>query len=134
MPAVHPFEVRKLASACEGDRKHASALRAATAAPREPSALPHRTHMVTELPTASRQDHREIAEPPCTFRIFQARPTTFSFEFFPPKTDKASEELFAKIAQLQTLQPSFVSVTYGAGGSTRERTHDLIVRIQRETT
>jgi methylenetetrahydrofolate reductase (NADPH) len=65
--------------------------------------------------------------------IFQARPTTFSFEFFPPKTDKASDELFATIAQLQELQPSFVSVTYGAGGSTRERTHDLVVRIQRET-
>jgi len=65
--------------------------------------------------------------------IFKARPTTFSFEFFPPKTDKASTELFETIAQLQTLQPSFVSVTYGAGGSTRERTHDLVVRIQRET-
>src|SRR3954449_5662452 len=65
--------------------------------------------------------------------ILQAHPTTFSFEFFPPKTDAASDELFANIAQLQALQPSFVSVTYGAGGSTRERTHDLIVRIQRET-
>ena len=47
-------------------------------------------------------------------RYFQARPTTFSFEFFPPKTDKASDELFETIAQLQALQPSFVSVTYGA--------------------
>lgn len=65
--------------------------------------------------------------------IFQTRPTTFSFEFFPPKTDRASGELFQTIAQLQELRPSFVSVTYGAGGSTRERTHDLIVRIQRET-
>jgi methylenetetrahydrofolate reductase (NADPH) len=65
--------------------------------------------------------------------IFQTRRTTFSFEFFPPKTDKASDELFQTIAQLQSLRPSFVSVTYGAGGSTRERTHDLIVRIQRET-
>jgi methylenetetrahydrofolate reductase (NADPH) len=65
--------------------------------------------------------------------IFQSHPTTFSFEFFPPKTDKASEELFETIAQLQALGPSFVSVTYGAGGSTRERTHDLVVRIQRET-
>ncbi|MEO6807625.1 MAG: methylenetetrahydrofolate reductase, partial [Isosphaeraceae bacterium] len=65
--------------------------------------------------------------------IFQAHPTTFSFEFFPPKTDAASEELFQHIAALQPLQPSFVSVTYGAGGSTRERTHDLIVRIQGET-
>jgi methylenetetrahydrofolate reductase (NADPH) len=65
--------------------------------------------------------------------IFRAWPTTFSFEFFPPKTDKASDELFETIAQLQALRPSFVSVTYGAGGSTRERTHDLVVRIQRET-
>lgn len=65
--------------------------------------------------------------------IFQAHPTTFSFEFFPPRTDKASEELFRNIAHLQALQPSFVSVTYGAGGSTRERTHDLIIRIQSET-
>lgn len=65
--------------------------------------------------------------------IFQDHPTTFSFEFFPPRTDAASEELFRTIAELQRLQPSFVSVTYGAGGSTRERTHDLIVRIQRET-
>ena len=65
--------------------------------------------------------------------IFNTHATTFSFEFFPPKTDRASTELFATIAQLQALQPSFVSVTYGAGGSTRERTHDLVVRIQRET-
>jgi methylenetetrahydrofolate reductase (NADPH) len=65
--------------------------------------------------------------------IFKTRATTFSFEFFPPKTDQASTELFATIAHLQALQPSFVSVTYGAGGSTRERTHDLVVRIQRET-
>ncbi len=65
--------------------------------------------------------------------IFEQRPTTFSFEFFPPKTDRASEDLFRTIADLQSLRPSFVSVTYGAGGSTRERTHDLIVRIQKET-
>ena len=65
--------------------------------------------------------------------IIEAHPTTFSFEFFPPKTDAASTELFETIAQLQALAPSFVSVTYGAGGSTRERTHDLVVRIQRET-
>jgi methylenetetrahydrofolate reductase (NADPH) len=65
--------------------------------------------------------------------IFRDHPTTFSFEFFPPKSNEASEELFAHIARLQALQPSFVSVTYGAGGSDRERTHDLIIRIQRET-
>lgn len=65
--------------------------------------------------------------------IFAQNGTTFSFEFFPPKTDEAWEQLFGTIAQLQPLKPSFVSVTYGAGGSTRERTHDLIVRIQTET-
>jgi methylenetetrahydrofolate reductase (NADPH) len=65
--------------------------------------------------------------------IFKTRSTTFSFEFFPPKSDKAWTELFETVAQLEALEPSFVSVTYGAGGSTRERTHDLIVRIQRET-
>lgn len=65
--------------------------------------------------------------------IFAQHRTTFSFEFFPPKTDEASEELFRTIASLQPLQPSFVSVTYGAGGSTRDRTHDLVVRIERDT-
>jgi methylenetetrahydrofolate reductase (NADPH) len=66
--------------------------------------------------------------------IFREHETTFSFEFFPPKTEEASAELFATIARLQSLHPSFVSVTYGAGGSTRERTHDLVVRIHRDTT
>lgn len=65
--------------------------------------------------------------------IFRQHKTTLSFEFFPPKTDEASEELFVNIARLQELKPAFVSVTYGAGGSTRERTHDLIIRIQKET-
>src|ERR1700740_3799293 len=74
-----------------------------------------------------------LTEPMHIQDIFRAHRTTFSFEFFPPKTDAAWEELFVNIAHLQALQPSFVSVTYGAGGSTRERTHDLVVRIQRET-
>ncbi|MFL5342978.1 MAG: methylenetetrahydrofolate reductase [NAD(P)H] [Gemmataceae bacterium] len=65
--------------------------------------------------------------------IFAAHPTTFSFEFFPPKSDAAWEELFRNIARLQELEPSFVSVTYGAGGSTRQHTHDLIARIHKET-
>lgn len=65
--------------------------------------------------------------------IFRNHATTFSFEFFPPKTDEASRELFENIERLQALDPSFVSVTYGAGGSTRERTQDLILRIQKET-
>jgi methylenetetrahydrofolate reductase (NADPH) len=65
--------------------------------------------------------------------IFRSHPTTFSFEFFPPKSAEAAEELFVTIADLQALRPSFVSVTYGAGGSTRELTHDVVVRIARET-
>lgn len=65
--------------------------------------------------------------------ILRQNNPSFSFEFFPPKTEAAAEELFATIARLQELHPAFVSVTYGAGGSTRERTHDLIVRIQKET-
>src|SRR6516162_3978454 len=65
--------------------------------------------------------------------IFREHPTTFSFEFFPPKSDAAWNDLFQSIRHLQELQPSFVSVTYGAGGSTRERTHDLVVRITKET-
>jgi methylenetetrahydrofolate reductase (NADPH) len=66
--------------------------------------------------------------------IFAKHPTTFSFEFFPPKTETASESLYETIARLQALKPSFVSVTYGAGGSTRELTHDLVVRIKTTTT
>ena len=59
--------------------------------------------------------------------------TTFSFEFYPAKTQESSEELFKTIQDLVPLEPSYVSVTYGAGGSTRELTHDLVVRIRRET-
>jgi len=58
---------------------------------------------------------------------------TFSFEFFPPKTPQALDQLFENIRQLEPLKPSFVSVTYGAGGSTREMTHELVVRIKTTT-
>jgi methylenetetrahydrofolate reductase (NADPH) len=57
----------------------------------------------------------------------------FSFEFFPPKTEKMAETLWDSIQTLAPLSPRFVSVTYGAGGSTRERTHDTIQRILTET-
>ncbi|MDP9071948.1 MAG: methylenetetrahydrofolate reductase [Actinomycetota bacterium] len=58
---------------------------------------------------------------------------TFSFEFFPPKTDEAERALEKALLELEPLQPSFVSVTYGAGGSTRERTRDIVLRINRDT-
>lgn len=57
-----------------------------------------------------------------------------SFEFFPPKTDAAAETLWQAIKRLEPLAPSYVSVTYGAGGTTRERTHATVTRIADETT
>ncbi len=56
-----------------------------------------------------------------------------SFEFFPPKSDKMEEQLWSSIKRLAPLAPEFVSVTYGAGGSTRERTHNTVARIVKET-
>lgn len=56
-----------------------------------------------------------------------------SFEFFPPKTEKMEAKLWDSLKQLSVLSPSFVSVTYGAGGSTRERTHATVARIIKET-
>ena len=65
--------------------------------------------------------------------LYKLRKTTFSFEFFPPKNEQDADKLFKTIAELEALKPTFVSVTYGAGGSTRERTRDLVMRIERET-
>jgi methylenetetrahydrofolate reductase (NADPH) len=56
-----------------------------------------------------------------------------SFEFFPPKTEKMEEALWSSIRRLEPLAPKFVSVTYGAGGSTRERTHTTVARLAKET-
>ena len=56
-----------------------------------------------------------------------------SFEFFPPRTEALETQLWACIRRLETMRPSFVSVTYGAGGSTQARTHDTVARIVRET-
>ena len=57
---------------------------------------------------------------------------TLSFEFFPPKTDEAARALEATISELDELHPSFVSVTDGAGGSTRERTRDVVINIEQQ--
>ena len=65
--------------------------------------------------------------------IFKRQRTTFSFEFFPPKGPEAADSLFETIADLERLRPTFVSVTYGAGGSTRELTNDLVVRLRDQT-
>lgn len=59
--------------------------------------------------------------------------TKISFEFFPPKSEVAAQKLWHNIRRLAPLQPEFVSVTYGAGGSTRDRTHDCVKRIIDET-
>lgn len=65
--------------------------------------------------------------------IFQTSASTCSFEFFPPKSEKAASSLYATLRNLERLAPSFVSVTYGAGGSSRQLTHDLVARIHQST-
>src|SRR5437762_10538582 len=63
---------------------------------------------------------------------FGAGRPVFSFEFFPPKTEEGVRNLYATIQELAPLKPSFVSVTYGAGGSTQQLTVDLVTRIKKE--
>lgn len=65
--------------------------------------------------------------------ILAASHPSLSFEFFPPRSAATWEDLYQTIRELEPLSPSFVSVTYGAGGSTREMTHDLVVRIKQTT-
>lgn len=80
--------------------------------------------MSTAQPRASLQALRDL---------YAAGPPQVSFEFFPPKSPEAELKLWDSIATLAPLKPRFVSVTYGAGGSTRERTHSTISRMLRET-
>ncbi|HXP06453.1 MAG TPA: methylenetetrahydrofolate reductase [Stellaceae bacterium] len=65
---------------------------------------------------------------------FDAAPPRISFEFFPPKTPEMEERLWEVVKRVEPLGPRFVSVTYGAGGSTRERTHATVRRIRQQTT
>ena len=65
--------------------------------------------------------------------ILESSKPSMSFEFFPPRQESAWEGLYETIRELEPLEPSFVSVTYGAGGTTREMTHDLVVKIKETT-
>lgn len=65
--------------------------------------------------------------------LLAANKPSISFEFFPPKTSEAADKLFTVVEELASKNPSFVSVTYGAGGTTRDLTHELVVRILKET-
>ncbi len=65
-------------------------------------------------------------------QILAADGPVFSFEFFPPKTEAGERNLYSALGELQTLEPSFVSVTYGAGGSRREKTIEIVKRIREE--
>lgn len=65
--------------------------------------------------------------------LFAKAPTRVSFEFFPPKNLEMEAKLWLAVTRLQPLEPAFVSVTYGAGGTTRERTHNTVIRLQKET-
>jgi methylenetetrahydrofolate reductase (NADPH) len=66
--------------------------------------------------------------------IYARAGQVLSIEFWPPKTDPGEENLFREVERLRALNPDFCSMTYGAGGSTRDRTVDLVCRIERETT
>src|SRR5436305_13410424 len=76
---------------------------------------------MTEVMSSGTDGHRALKSP------------AISFEFFPPKTEEMERSLWETINRLAPLAPNFVSVTYGAGGSTRERTHSTISRILKET-
>src|SRR3954454_6655996 len=80
---------------------------------------------MTETTPAAADGHRQPTS--------EARSPAISFEFFPPKTAEMEKSLWETINRLAPLAPNFVSVTYGAGGSTRERTHATIARILGET-
>ena len=86
---------------------------------------------MTSVPYAQLEEARRALDAPLFADL--AGDAAVSFEFFPPKTEKMEETLWSAIQTLVPLRPRFVSVTYGAGGSTRERTHQTVARIATET-
>jgi methylenetetrahydrofolate reductase (NADPH) len=81
---------------------------------------------------ASPSGGRWQTEPMRIDQLLQRDGPLFSFEFFPPKTEQGERNLLAALGELRPLEPSFVSVTYGAGGSTRTRTIEIVKRVKRE--
>jgi methylenetetrahydrofolate reductase (NADPH) len=75
-----------------------------------------------------------LDRPPTVRELLATGRRSFSFEFFPPKTDKGARNLWRTIRELEPLHPTFVSVTYGAGGGTRDKTVDIVERIATDTT
>ena len=65
--------------------------------------------------------------------ILQNQKLTISFEFFPPKNESGWDDLYNTISEIMPLKPSYVSVTYGAGGSTRDKTHNMVTKLHKET-
>lgn len=92
------------------------------------SGLPQKTIKESKMNNSSKEDLLR----PSQFAD-AAKDIEVSFEFFPPKTEKMEDTLWQSIRKLEPLNPSMVSVTYGAGGSTRERTHNTVERILNET-
>ena len=86
---------------------------------------------MTSVPLSQLEEARRALDAPLFADL--AGDAAVSFEFFPPKSEKMEETLWSAIQTLAPLKPRFVSVTYGAGGSTRERTHQTVARIATET-